>query len=254
MIDNFDPAFIWFDGEWEWTYTHDMGMDMYQYVRSLKHDILINNRVDKGRDGMRGITLSNKFAGDYATPEQEVGKFDNIHPWETCMTIAKQWAWKPNDQLKSKEECIRTLLQTVGGDGNLLFNVGPMLDGRIEQRQVDRLKEMGDWLKVNGDAVYGTRGGPYVPTEDMVSTRKDNNIFIHLFNESKSSVTLPFPKEVKVNKVYFLKGKANLKYEQKQGSITIQLPANRPDDIASVIVLELNKPSMSIDVIDRFNY
>ena len=110
---------------------------------------------------MEGTTKSNIFAGDYATPEQRIGKFDNKNAWETCMTIGTQWSWKPNDKLKSKEECIHTLLQTVGGDGNLLFNVGPMPDGRMEQRQVNRLKEIGDWLKINGEAVYGTRGCAY---------------------------------------------------------------------------------------------
>ncbi len=76
------------------------------------------------------------------------------------MTIGEQWAWKPSDKLKSNTECIHTLLQTIGGDGNLLFNVGPMPDGRMEQRQVERLgKEMGEWVSINREAVYGTRGG-----------------------------------------------------------------------------------------------
>src|SRR5690606_2581784 len=117
-----------------------------------------------------------------------------------------QWAWKPNDKLKSKKECIQTLLQTVGGDGNLLFNVGPMLDGRIEQRQIDRLKEMGEWLNTNGDAVYGTRGGPYLPTEIMVSTRKGSKIYLSLFKRAEGDLILPFPKNMKIKNIYFLDG------------------------------------------------
>lgn len=254
LIENYDPAFIWFDGEWEWAWSHEMGMDMYKYLRSLKDDLLINNRVDKGREGMSGTTKSNKFAGDYATPEQEVGNFDNKNAWETCMTIAEQWAWKPNDKMKSKKECIQTLLQTIGGDGNLLFNVGPMLDGRIEERQIDRLKEMGDWLNINGKAVYGTRGGPYLPTDHMVSTHKDSELYIHLFKKEGQELILPFPKEVSVNKAYFLDGATPLKIKQRKESVTISLPLNLPDEIASVIVLELNKPASEIDVIKRMNY
>ncbi len=250
LVDNYDPAFIWFDGEWEWAWTHQMGMDMYKYVRSLKDDILINNRVDKGRDGMKGLTLSNRFAGDYATPEQEVGKFDNKNAWETCMTIANQWAWKPNDKLKSKKECIQTLLQTVGGDGNLLFNVGPMLDGRIEQRQKERLFEMGDWLKINGEAVYGTRGGPYLPTDAMVSTHKNNKIYLHVFDTSKNELKLSLPKGVKVKKAYFLDGDTALEVKRTKNTLTIKTSI-WPDHIASVVVLELNKSATDIAVIKK---
>ena len=113
LMDNYDPVLIWFDGEWEWPWTHEMGMELYAYLRNLKDSLLINNRVDKGREGMTGVTKSSVFAGDYATPEQCIGTFDNQNAWETCMTIGDQWSWKPNDKIKSKKECIETLLQTM---------------------------------------------------------------------------------------------------------------------------------------------
>ena len=82
-------------------------------------------------------------------------------PWETCMTIGTQWSWKPNDQIRSLKQCVQTLVKVVGGDGNLLLNVGPMPDGRFEPRQVERLKEIGRWLAQYGESIYGTRGGPF---------------------------------------------------------------------------------------------
>lgn len=249
LIDNYDPILIWFDGEWEWAWTHEMGMDMYAYLRGLKDDLLINNRVDKGRVGMEGITKSKIFAGDYATPEQQIGKFDNENAWETCMTIASQWAWKPNDKVKTTKECIQTLLRTVGGDGNLLFNVGPMLDGRIEQRQIDRLAEIGDWLKTNGEAVYGTRGGPYKPTDYMVATRKGNKIYLHLFKIPESGLKLPFPKHVKIKNAYFMLDKSAVNFNQNKTAVTLNLPETLPDDVDSVLVLELNKPASIIGII-----
>ena len=109
--------------------TPERGQRVIKWVRSLQPDIMINNRTGA--------------AGDYDTPEQEVGRMQTDRPWETCMTICQQWAWKPNDDVKSLKECLQALINTVGGDGNLLFNVGPMPDGRIEPRQVERLKEMG---------------------------------------------------------------------------------------------------------------
>lgn len=254
LIDEYDPFVIWFDGEWEWAWTHERGQDMYAYLRNLKPDLLINNRVDKGREGMAGTTASENYAGDFATPEQEVGKFDNEHAWETCMTIATQWAWKPNDQLKSKKECIQTLLKTMGGDGNLLFNVGPMPDGRIEQWQKDLLKAMGDWLQINGEAVYGTRGGPYFPTDYMVSTRKDNKIFLHLFKLPDQPLQLPLDKKNKIQKAYLLDGSNQLNFMQNKNDISIDLPGELPDDNATVIVFELNQPALDIPVIKRMNY
>ena len=249
LIENYDPFVLWFDGEWEWAWTHEMGMDLYAYLRGLKNNLLINNRVDKGREGMAGTTKSNIYAGDFSTPEQRVGNFDHINAWETCMTIGTQWAWKSNDDLKSKKECIHTLLQTVGGDGNLLFNVGPMMDGRIEQRQIDRLKEMGDWLKINGEAVYETRGGPYKPNDNMVSTRRGNHIYLHLLRHPGMHIKLPFPSNTKISRARFLQDKTELSVSQKENSIEIALPKNLPDDIASVIVLTLNKPALDLEVI-----
>ena len=254
LIEDYDPTFFWFDGEWEWVWSHQMGMDLYAYLRGLKEDLLINNRIDKGRQGMEGTMKSAKYAGDFATPEQQVGAFNMDTPWETCMTIATQWAWKANDKIKSKKECIQTLLQTVGGDGNLLFNVGPMADGRIEKRQIDRLKEIGDWLNVNGDAVYGTRGGPYLPTDYMISTRKENKIFLHLLNPQKNKIILPFPKDLKIGKAYFLQDNQEVEIDKNKTTITINLPDNSPDEVASVIVLELNKSAMTIPPIPRMNY
>lgn len=256
LIELTDPSMIWFDGGWEWPWTHEMGMDLYAYLRGLKDDMLINNRLDKGLQGVRVKKISNleDYAGDYQTPEQRVGAFNDDNPWETCMTIGKQWAWKPNDKLKSKKECIQTLIKTVGGDGNLLLNVGPMSDGRIEQRQIELLKEMGDWLKVNGEAVYGTRGGPYLPTDYMVSTRKENKIYLHLFNNKTRTLKLPFPKGVKIKKAYFLDGNNSLTILKNKENIEIILPKQLPNDIASVLIIELNKSALGIQVMKRTNY
>ena len=74
-------------------------------------------------------------------------------PWETCMTIGDQWAYKPNDRVKSQTECLHALALCAGGSGNLLFNVGPRPDGRIEPLQVERLKEMGRWLRASGKSI-----------------------------------------------------------------------------------------------------
>ena len=72
LVKNYNPHVLWFDGEWENTWTHEMGVDLYDYVRRLKPDIIINNRVDKGRQGMQGLTRDGDYRGDFGTPEQEI--------------------------------------------------------------------------------------------------------------------------------------------------------------------------------------
>ena len=248
LIVKYDTDILWFDGEWEEAWTHEYGMELYKYIRGLKNDILINNRIDKGRQGMMGMTKSAEFAGDFATPEQEIGAFHPDIPWESCITICKQWAWKPNDEMKSLEECIRTLARTVGGGGNLLLNVGPMLDGRVEQRQIDRLAEMGSWLKRNGESIYGTGGGPFKPTDSMVSTHKDKRIFIHLFTLSGSQLVLPGLHKTKILSAKLLNGK-ELTFKQTKEEVSINLPGEPVDTINNVIILELNKDAASLEPI-----
>lgn len=254
LIENYDPAILWFDGEWEWPWTHQMGMDLYAYVRQLKPEILINNRVDKGREGMAGMTISDKYAGDFGTPEQEIGSYNTQTPWESCITIGEQWAWRPNDELKSAKDLVRLLLNTVGGDGNFLLNVGPMMDGRIEHRQTQRLREVGNWLEKYEDSVFGTRGGPYIPTESMVSTRKGNRIFIHLLDPSTTSITLPIPEELKIENAQFLGTEASLDVTQTNSHLQITLPTELPDNLVSVIELKLNKSVQTLEKIDRYRY
>jgi len=241
LIYNYGPlGIMWYDGEWEKPWTHDMGLDLYAYVRGLQNDIIINNRVDKGRKGMEGITLTDRqYAGDFDTPEQEVGKYQTDRPWESCITIAQQWAWKPNDKLKSFEECIKTLVQTVGGDGNLLLNVGPMPNGEIEVRQAERLKEIGNWLKENGESVYGTRGGPIKPDKWGVSTSKDNLIYLHILSTEGKILIIP-PIDKKVVKCHLLHGN-EIAFTQNEKELSIDISDLKKDLVDNIIVLELEK-------------
>lgn len=244
LVEKYNTRILWFDGEWEEPWTHEMGMDLYEYLKTLNPDLLINNRVDKGRKGMEGITISNEFAGDFATPEQRVGTYDINNPWESCITICSQWSWKPDDKLKSLEECLFTLLKTVGGGGNLLLNVGPMPDGRIEPRQADRLEEIGNWLKKYGESVYETQGGPYQPTEWLASTRRQNTIYLHLLNFKKTTLTLPFPDDIDILSCTQLHGK-KIKVQQKENTATFEL---LPDASALVQTIELTISKNSHDV------
>jgi len=214
---------IWFDGlggtakDWD-------SENLFKMIRQLQPNVIINNRAG--------------LPADHDTPEQRIGKFQNDRPWETCMTICRQWAWKPNDQMKSFKQCIQTLVKTVGGDGNLLFNVGPMPDGRIEPRQVERLKEMGAWLKKYGQSIYGTRGGPFKPGAWGASTYKGNAVYVHVLNWSGDKLILsPIPKKIVAGSV-LTGGEASIR--QTNEAIEISVPKPDRHEIDTIIKLQLD--------------
>ena len=194
---------------------------------------------------MQGATISEQFAGDYDTPEQQVGGFNRQRPWETCMTICRQWAWKPNDRLKSLRECVGTLIQTVGGDGNLLLNVGPMPDGRIEPRQADRLGELGAWLAQHGEGIYATRGGPFMPGAWGASTCKGNSVYLFVTRwPPEGPLRLP-PIGPAVLGGRLLNGKKAL-IRQTASGITVDVPKSDRHDIATVIVLTVDREALEV--------
>jgi len=207
--------------------------------------VIINNRLGKGDH----TEMTSTSVGDYATPEQKIGALNMKDPWETCMTICQQWAWKPNDKMKSLKECIQTLAKTSGGNGNLLFNVGPMLDGRMEERQIQRLKEMGDWLKIYGESIYNTKGGPYAPNDTFATTRKGNKLFVHVFSNKIKSLSLHGLTGIKVLQAHFIRGAKVSFTKEANGDVVISLPAQLPDENDSVIELDLNNNAEHIPVI-----
>jgi alpha-L-fucosidase len=221
---------MWFDGlggsAADWDAANLLGT-----IRQLQPGIVITNRCG--------------LPADHDTPEQRVGGFNRERPWETCMTICRQWAWKPDDLMKSRQQCLQTLLQVVGGDGNLLLNVGPMPDGRIEPRQVQRLKEMGQWLAEYGDGVYGTRGGPFEPGRWGASTCKGNTIYVYVMNwPADGPLQLPaIDQQIKAARTRS-GGEADVK--QTSEGIAIRLDENDRDEVATVIELTVEGQAFDI--------
>ncbi|MCP5534844.1 MAG: alpha-L-fucosidase [Akkermansiaceae bacterium] len=241
---NYGPIFtFWFDVPQSYGVKH--GVPMVRELRQLQPNVLINNRAysEPGRRNRYGYQ---KNVGDYETPEQKVGKFQTTRPWETCMTICRQWAWKPNDELKSLKQCLQTLVRTSGGDGNFLFNVGPMPDGRIEQRQADRLAEMGDWLQKYGDSIYGTRGGPFIPVDDVYSTRKGDKIYLHLL-DSRSTVTLPISKHLIKSSKVLTGGTVTLSAPGDHALTTLTLGKDAAQEIDAIVELILTQSAMDME-------
>lgn len=244
LITNYHPYMLWFDGNWEAPWTKEYATEVYQYINSLDPKIIVNNRLGKGA----ATEFTDQSVGDYLTPEQQIGKLNMKDPWESCITICNQWAWAPNDKMKSLKTCIETLVKTSSGNGNLLFNVGPMMDGRMEARQVKRLKEIGDWLKIYGSSIYATKGGPYQITDQYATTRKGNKLFIHLFSGAGVLNLTALP-AVKITKAYFMNGGQVTYSQDAAGAIKLNLPSVLPDSSCSVIVLETDKNTEDLPII-----
>ena len=249
LIENYGPVGIaWFDGDWEPQWKREHGTAIYNHVKSLQPDIIINNRVGKGRQGWAGKTKKG-FLGDYDTPEQQIGSFQIDRPWETCMTLCTQWAWKPNDKMKSLKQCIQTLIRTAGGDGNFLFNVGPMPDGRIEPRQAKMLTLMGKWLGEFGQSIYETRGGPFKPSTHYVSTHKDNEIYIHILNwPDNNTITLP-PIKKNILDADLLTG-GRVKINQTETGTKITVDKEHQHSIDTIVILKLDANASDIEPLD----
>jgi len=235
---------LWFDTDgnpapWDQVRT-------YRLVRGFQSEIIINNRLDLGSIADYN-TMPIAPQADYYTPEQRIGGYDDQRPWESCMTLGSQWSWKPGDQIKSISECVQILARCAGGDGNLLLNVGPMPTGEIEPRQVEVLRGIGKWLEQNGESIYGTRGGPFKPTEEVASTRKGNAVYIHVLKSHGHSILLPaLPARIVAST---LLGGGAIEARQAGGSLTLTLPEQARDPSDTVIKLTLDSPAASIAVL-----
>jgi alpha-L-fucosidase len=217
---------LWFDADGGKNTPETWGnQELFPLIRGLQPQIILTKRCG-GR-------------GDFDTPEQTIGAFNHTNAWETCMTLCRQWSWKPADEMKSLPECLRTLISCAGGDGNLLLNVGPMPDGRIEPRQVEVLNRVGAWMATNGESLYGTRGGPWKPSPAITSTRKGDVVYVHVLKPVGDSVELPaLPRNIKAASVL---GGGKVKAENAGGKYILRLPEQR-GQLATVIRLELDGP------------
>lgn len=156
-----DIGVVWFDGQWEGNWNDQRGKDLEAYVRALAPDIIINSRVGRA-GGDHGLDTESGMLGDYATPEQFIPDSDPGFDWETCMTMNDHWGYNRADKnFKSTTTLIRNLVDIASKGGNFLLNIGPTGTGAIPPESVDRLREIGEWWKVNGESIRGTRASPF---------------------------------------------------------------------------------------------
>ena len=253
LLTRYGPiGILWFDGEWEKPWTHERGVDLYQYVRSLQPAIIINNRVGKSRSGMAGMDQGSERVGDYGTPEQNIPArgFGPGVCWESCMTMNNHWGYNRNDDnWKSTETLVRNLIDCASKGGNYLLNIGPTSEGLIPDASLKRLQQIGDWMKVNGVAIYGTSASPFSRLEwgrcTTKANGKDTILYLHVYDWPKDGM-LGVPGLMNaVKSARLLAGNKALRFRKASGGVLVEVPASAPDAISSTLVLTISgKPEV----------
>jgi alpha-L-fucosidase len=252
LITNYGPlGVMWFDGEWIKDWTEPQGIELYNYVRSLQSDIIINNRVGKGRKSMQGMTKEGYFAGDFGTPEQEIPPMGLPGvDWETCMTMNDTWGFKSYDHhWESAEDLLRKLVDIASKGGNFLLNVGPTSEGLIPQASVERLAAMGEWMAKNSESIYGTTASPFEKLAWGRCTAKPGKLYLHVFDWPKNGeLKVPMPRS-DVQMAYLLthKDRAELLLDSDEnGNLVVTVPRKVPDAIDTVVLLEMEAEAIVI--------
>jgi alpha-L-fucosidase len=233
-------AVLWWDTPTNMT---DDAATKLQSLLSLQPGIITNDRLKRPN-----------FPGDHKTPEQRIPNLKDLDgtDWETCMTMNGTWGYKSDDHnYKTPETLIRNLLDIASKGGNFLLNVGPTDLGEFPQESVDILAKMGQWMKVNGEAVYSTKASPWGLFPWGRCTKKEikNNtiLYFSVFDwPAEGKLVIPGLKNKVISASLLANGIKVKASATKDGGVTLVLPSKAPDLIASVIKVEV-KGSVTVN-------
>ena len=243
-------AGIWFDGHWDqkewdgksygklkvdWHYE-----EIYKLIHDLQPQCLIGNNHHlapiEGEDfQMFERDLPGQNTTGWGTDASNVGQL----PKEVCETINGSWGFNLKDNKhKSEKELIQYIIRSSGYGSNLLLNVGPMPNGEIQSEHIKSLKEVGSWMRENGETIYKTTGGPIAPTDEMAFTQKGKTMYLHILEETKELFFVENFKG-KIKSMRFYKNKEKVNYKITKYGMFIEVPNNKKDQIDTIIEIIL---------------
>jgi alpha-L-fucosidase len=227
-----DVAVLWWDTPAGMT---DEYAAKFQELLALQPKIITNDRLKRPN-----------FPGDYKTPEQRIPKLAELDgkDWETCMTMNETWGYKSYAKdWKSSETLVRNLIDIASKGGNYLLNVGPKADGTFPAESIQSLKEIGTWMKVNGEAIYGTKGSPFKPLTWGRCTQKlekgNTVLYLSVFDWPQGRTLVLPDLSNEIISVELLGSRQSLKASNKNDGVTITLPEKASGTIATVVKIKV---------------
>jgi alpha-L-fucosidase len=228
---------LWLDGGWvrPLETVNDEVRSWGATIPPWSQDIELDKIAVNARKKQPGLLIVDRTVHgpfeNYLTPEQNVPKTKLDFPWESCITLGGAWSYVPNDQFKSANKVIRLLSEIVAKGGSLLLGVGPNPDGTLSELQISRLKEIGDWLKVNGAAIYGTRATEiYTDNENFFTKGKNGETYVIVpLKENEpmpSAITWSKNIPAKGSAVTLLMNGKKVKWEKTADGVKVNLPAD----------------------------
>lgn len=231
LLTNYGPiGAMWFDGvfdhrrdnpPFEWNFPAQ-----FDLVHSLQPTCLVANNHHHDLDYGEDFQIFERDLPGQNTAGLSAGqKVDITVPLEMCNTMNNSWGYKITDNnYKSPETLIQTLVKAAGMNTNLMINIGPRPDGTLPDMTLQRLAEIGKWLEKNGETIYGTRGGIIGPHPWGVSTQKGDKLYIHIMSLQDKSLFLPL-ENVKVKKAVLFDGGTPVNVTKvKEGGVVLNLP------------------------------
>lgn len=232
---------IWFDGWWD----QKLGpmrdrwrlRETYDLIHKLQPEALIlNNHHLLPLPGEDFQGFERDFPGDN-TMGYNTGEIGRL-PIEMCETMNGSWGFNlVDDKFKSTRTLIQTLVGAAGRNANFLLNTGPMPDGRIQPENIQTYKEIGTWMNIYGESIYGTRGGPVAPRPWGVTTQKDDVVYIHVLDWKDSRLFVPF--DSSVNSATLVRTGDAVPFETVDGGLVLAIPVTELREWVAVVKLRL---------------